>query len=152
MFDVSWFELSEGLLLIGCGNGEVSLWQTGKGKAWVQPGQSEVVSVECAYKTPLFIAGSMNGSLRLGSTEQGKVLFTIPAHSRNCNQVQWHPTSEKVFASCGADGMLKLWDHTLPKPNIASHRAHEVHFPDSDRNPDSGLQQVRSTYCNWLNR
>lgn len=82
----------------------------------------------------------MNGFLRLGSTEQGKMLFSIPAHPRNCNQVQWHPTSDKVFASCGADGTLKLWDHTLPKPNIASHRAHEVCFSDLDLNPDSGLQ------------
>ena len=51
-------------------------------------------------------------------------MFSLPAHIKNCNQVQWHPTSEKVFASCGGDGLLKLWDHTLPKPNISAHRAH----------------------------
>ena len=73
---------------------------------------------------PMFITGSMNGALNLGNIEGGKIIFTIPAHLKNCNQVQWHPTSDKVFASCGADGLLKLWDHTLPKPNISSHRAH----------------------------
>lgn len=55
-------------------------------------------------------------------------MFTLPAHMKNCNQVQWHPSSEKVFASVGADGLLKLWDHTLPKPNISSFRAHEVDY------------------------
>jgi len=51
------------------------------------------VSVECAYKNPLFIAGSLNGAVHVGSTEGGKLLFSIPAHIKNCNQVQWHPTS-----------------------------------------------------------
>ena len=41
----------------------------------------------------MFISGSMNGALNLGDIEGGKILFTIPAHLRNCNQVQWHPTS-----------------------------------------------------------
>ena len=51
-------------------------------------------------------------------------MFSLPAHTKNCNQVQWHPTSEKVFASVGGDGLLKLWDHTLPKPNISTFQAH----------------------------
>lgn len=42
---------------------------------------------------PMFIAGSMSGALNLGSIEGGKIIFTIPAHLKNCNQVQWHPTS-----------------------------------------------------------
>lgn len=58
----------------------------------------------------------------------------MPAHVKNCNQVQWHPTSEKVFASGGGDGLLKLWDHTLPKPNISSHRAHESEILSLDFN------------------
>ena len=128
IFDVSWFELNDQYLLLGSGSGEISFWNIGKGKTWAIPGQSEVVSVECAYKNPLFVAGCMNGTLHMGSTENGKLAFSLPAHIKNCNQVQWHPTSEKVFASCGADGLLKLWDHTLPKPNISSHRAHDVLF------------------------
>ena len=70
----------------------------------------------------------MNGFLHVGSTESGKSLFSLPAHIRNCNQVQWHPSSEKVFASCGGDGLLKLWDHTLQKPNISTNKAHDVNF------------------------
>ena len=68
----------------------------------------------------------MDGSVHLGNTETAKIEFTLPAHMRNCNQVQWHPSSEKVFASIGGDGLLKLWDHTLAKPNISSFRAHDV--------------------------
>lgn len=53
---------------------------------------------------------------------------------KNCNEVKWHPTSEKVFASGGGDGILKMWDHTLPKPNISSHRAHDAEIMSLDFN------------------
>ncbi len=128
MFDISWFELNDQFILIGSGSGEISFWNIGKSRTWTIPTNSEIHSVECAYKNPLFIAGSINGFIHFGNTEQGKSLFTIPGHSQNCNQVQWHPSSEKVFVSVGGDGMMKLWDHTLPKPNISSHKAHEVFF------------------------
>lgn len=72
-------------------------------------------------------------------------MFTLPAHMKNCNQVQWHPSSEKVFASVGGDGLLKLWDHTLPKPNISSFRAHDVKISlTKGRNNLPRFQQVRA--------
>jgi len=32
-------------MLLGGGNGEISFWEIGKGKAWIIPGKSEIVSV-----------------------------------------------------------------------------------------------------------
>ena len=134
MFDVSWFEGNDQFLLIGSGSGEATFWHIGKDRAWVQNLKAEIHSIECAYKTPIYIAGCLNGLIHMGTTENGKVLYEIPAHQRNCNEVKWHPTSEKVFASCGADGLLKMWDHTLPKPNISSHRAHDAEILSIDFN------------------
>ena len=94
---MSWFEGSDQFLLMGCGNGEISFWNIGKGKAWAIPNKSEVVSVECAYKNAMFIAGTLSGTLQVGTTEGGKLMYTLPAHVKNCNQVQWHPTSEKCL-------------------------------------------------------
>lgn len=45
VFSISWFELNDKFLLIGCGNGEVSFWEIGKGKAWVAKVQGEVNAV-----------------------------------------------------------------------------------------------------------
>lgn len=70
----------------------------------------------------------------MGNCETGKVAFQIPGHYKNCNEVKWHPTSEKVFATGGGDGILKMWDHTLPKPNISSHRAHDAEILSLDFN------------------
>lgn len=85
-------------------------------------------------KNPLFITGCQGGAIQVGNCDNGKIEFTIPGHIKNCNDVKWHPTSEKVFASCGQDGLLKMWDHTLPKPNISSHQAHNAQILAIDFN------------------
>lgn len=96
--------------------------------------KGEINCVECAFKNPLFIAAATGGMIYLGNCEGGKIEFTLPAHMKNCNEVKWHPTSDKVFASCGSDGLLKMWDHTLPKPNISSHQAHTAEILAIDFN------------------
>jgi peroxin-7 len=67
----------------------------------------------------------MNGNQRMGDSEKSAFLFMLPAHKGSCYQAQWHHASDRVFASAGGDGFLKLWDHSLPKQNIASVQAHE---------------------------
>ena len=127
--------------MVGCGNGLVILWNLQKGKLWQLETKNEVQSVEFAYKNPLFIATSMNnqhldkkGSIRVGDSEKASFLFMLPAHKGSCYQAQWHPTSEKVFASGGGDGCLKLWDHSLPNQNIASVAAHDGEIMSVDFN------------------
>lgn len=87
----------------------------------------------------------MNGSIRLGNSEKGEFLFMLPAHKGSCYQAQWHPTSEKVFASGGGDGCLKLWDHSLPNKNIASVVAHEGEIMSIDFNKYDEIIATAST-------
>lgn len=87
----------------------------------------------------------MNGSLRIGDSEKATFLFMLPAHKGSCYQAQWHPTSEKVFASGGGDGCLKIWDHSLPNKNIASVPAHEGEIMSVDFNKYDEIIATAST-------
>ena len=58
VFDVSWCEFSDKLLLAGCGNGSIIFWDITKGKIFSLETKNEVQSVEFAYKLPVFLATS----------------------------------------------------------------------------------------------
>ena len=76
----------------------------------------------------------MNGFIHFGNTQTGKIEFQLPGDGKACNEVKWHPSSEKVFASASGGGFLKMWDHTIPKPNISTHKAHDGEILSIDFN------------------
>ena len=38
---------------------------------------------------------------------------TTQNHHMAVHALRWNPFHQKVFASCGADWTVKIWDHTL---------------------------------------
>ena len=40
------------------------------------------------------------------------VLGTFQAHHMAVHAIRWNPFHQNVFASCGADWAVKIWDHT----------------------------------------
>ena len=42
----------------------------------------------------------------------GCCMCLLQAHHMAVHAIRWNPFHQSVFASCGADWTVKIWDHT----------------------------------------
>jgi peroxin-7 len=118
VFDCSWTEFNDNLLISACGDGSILLWDIKLGKLASQIGSNlgEVHCVECGFKNPnVFLSSGMDGIVRLWDIQLSKMVLAIPAHKGCAYQATWHPQQDSLFASAGNDGILRIWDLKNPK-------------------------------------
>lgn len=84
------------------------------------------MNVEFSHLTPqLLLSSSMLGLTRLYDFQAQKVIQSFKTHN-GCTQTStWHPVQPSMFATCGVDGALRLWDRNAPMKNVASVKAHQ---------------------------
>jgi histone-binding protein RBBP4 len=69
------------------------------------------------------------GSLSRDSAATAEAIVSIPnAHEGATEDVQWHTQHNYLFASCGDDGMVRVWDTRAADPTVASQvfKAHDM--------------------------
>eukprot|EP00825_Cyclidium_porcatum_P009398 TRINITY_DN1478_c0_g1_i1.p1 TRINITY_DN1478_c0_g1~~TRINITY_DN1478_c0_g1_i1.p1 ORF type:complete len:353 (+),score=52.39 TRINITY_DN1478_c0_g1_i1:1437-2495(+) len=114
VFDCSWAEVNQKLILSGCGNGEILLWDVDLEKVVSQLNGhvGEVQTLECSHKNQnLLLSAGIDSNIIVWDFLQGKQLQTLQkSHMKGIYQTTWHPNNQNLFASVGADGMLKIWD------------------------------------------
>lgn len=65
----------------------------------------------------MFLVGTEEGTLhKCSKAYTSKFLHSYSAHSMTVYAVEWNLFHSRVFATCGADWQLKIWDHTLLAP------------------------------------
>ena len=124
VYDVSWSEAADGVVATAGGDGSVKLWavnappQANLAASFSEHAREvSSLSWNVAQRKELLLSASWDDSVRLwdaASARPRPVAAFLNAHARCCYGVSWNARHADVFATCGGDGQLKIWDARRP--------------------------------------
>eukprot|EP01063_Lacrimia_lanifica_P025196 TRINITY_DN32974_c0_g1_i1.p2 TRINITY_DN32974_c0_g1~~TRINITY_DN32974_c0_g1_i1.p2 ORF type:complete len:354 (+),score=98.90 TRINITY_DN32974_c0_g1_i1:76-1137(+) len=128
-FDAAWSELAAHHVVVGCGDGNVLLWDlrtigTGQPQAVMRHSQGEVYSCHWnQVSKQVFATGCWNREIKIWNAQTCQPVRTYQEHMKELYCVKWSPKNNDMMASCSGDGMFKVWDARQPK-SLLSHPGH----------------------------
>ena len=79
IYDCSWTEFNDNLIICACGDGAIRMWEINSGNVMMDLKTNEKIeihSVECSHKNKnFFLSTTADGFVRLGDMQSGKFLF-----------------------------------------------------------------------------
>ncbi|XP_075453951.1 peroxisomal biogenesis factor 7 isoform X1 [Ascaphus truei] len=130
LFDVTWSEVSDNILVTSSGDGSLQLWDTSTPQGPVQVYKEhtqEVYSVDWSQTRgeQLLVSGSWDHTAKLWDPSIGKSLCTFTGHENIIYSTVWSPHIPGCFASASGDQTLRIWDVKSPvsKIVIPAHQA-----------------------------
>lgn len=103
-YGLSWSPREVGLLLSGSEDTTICLWDI---SAEIKPAATVL-----ALTTPSL------PSAHAGATKTIQALHTYRGHTEVVEDVQWNPHADSLFASCGDDKLIILWDRRQKESQI----------------------------------
>ncbi|XP_014389409.1 PREDICTED: peroxisomal biogenesis factor 7, partial [Myotis brandtii] len=115
LFDVTWSENNEHVLVTCSGDGSLQLWDTAKPTGPLQVYKEhtqEVYSVDWSQTRGehLVVSGSWDQTVKLWDPNVGKSLCTFRGHESVIYSTIWSPHIPGCFASASGDQTLRIWD------------------------------------------
>ncbi|KAE8602124.1 hypothetical protein XENTR_v10013890 [Xenopus tropicalis] len=130
LFDVTWSEISENIVVTSSGDGSLQLWDITKPQGPLQVFKEhtqEVYSVDWSQTRgeQLIVSGSWDHTVKLWDPSFGKPLCTFTGHENIIYSTIWSPHIPGCFASASGDQSLRIWDMKTPvsKVVIPAHQA-----------------------------
>jgi WD40 repeat protein len=72
-----------------------------------------VLAIAFSPKDPVLFTGSKDETIKCWHQKTGDNLFTLTGHRNTLFQIDHHPT-ERTIVSCSGDGLVCVWDYSLP--------------------------------------
>ncbi|XP_033099187.1 peroxisomal targeting signal 2 receptor-like [Anneissia japonica] len=119
LFDVTWAETNENLLVTGGGDGSIQVWDIaqpmGPLKVMKEHGK-EVYGVDWSQTRDeqLVVSASWDGTIKLWDITQPSSLATFTGHQHVVYCAIWSPHIPRCFASASGDKTLRIWDTRKP--------------------------------------
>lgn len=138
LYDCTWSEENENVLVSGSGDGSVKVWDVQSEENPLRSFEehtAEVYSVDWNLQgRETFLSGSWDDTIKLWSLMEDHALHTFQEHRYCVYSTVWSPSQADVFASASGDCTIKIWDangtyaRTLTDacstaPHTRSHRA-----------------------------
>ncbi|XP_063078446.1 peroxisomal biogenesis factor 7 [Engraulis encrasicolus] len=115
LFDVTWSENNEHVLVTGAGDGSIQLWDTENPQGPLQvlkEHTQEVYSVDWSQTRgeSLLVSGSWDHTAKVWDPERLHCLCTLRGHEGVVYSTIWSPHIPACIASASGDGTLRVWD------------------------------------------
>ncbi|KAL3882792.1 hypothetical protein ACJMK2_029099 [Sinanodonta woodiana] len=120
LFDVTWAENNENLLITGAGDGSLLLFDVAQSKgplkAWKEH-TKEVNSVDWSQTRDehLVLSASWDKLIKMWDIGRSQSLCTFVGHEYIVYSVVWSPHIPGCFASASGDHTLRIWDARQPQ-------------------------------------
>ncbi|KPP62045.1 peroxisomal biogenesis factor 7-like, partial [Scleropages formosus] len=115
LYDVTWSENNEHVLVTGSGDGSLQVWDTARSQGLLQvlnEHKQEVYSVDWSLTRgeALVVSGSWDHAAKVWDLERPHSLNTFHGHQGVIYSTIWSPLIPGCFASASGDGTLRVWD------------------------------------------
>ncbi|XP_064405180.1 peroxisomal targeting signal 2 receptor-like isoform X2 [Halichondria panicea] len=126
LFDVTWSELSEDVLVVGGGDASVLVFdqKVSRDPVAVLSGHTaEVSSVQWSVtrQEQLVLSSSWDGSVRVWDPQSRSCVSVFTHHQGIVYSASWAPHLPRTFASVSGDEQICLWDLSQPNPTTIYH-------------------------------
>ncbi|XP_050540719.1 peroxisomal targeting signal 2 receptor [Daktulosphaira vitifoliae] len=130
LFDVVWSKKFEELLVTASGDGSLQMWnykQPQKPLRTFTEHTKEVCSVDwCQNPVDDFIlSSSWDSSVKLWDPNKYCSLTTYKGHTRLVYEVKWSSFMSSCFVSVSGDGMMSVWNCSMPIRPATTINAHQ---------------------------
>ncbi|KAL4233280.1 peroxisomal targeting signal 2 receptor [Mactra antiquata] len=140
LFDVTWAENNENVVVAGAGDGSLLLYDVKNPKV-------NSVSWSQTRDENLIVTGSWDKLIKLWSIDNPKSLSTYTGHEGIVYSVIWSPRIPGCFASASGDGTVRLWDRRTSYPQTVI-SAHQMEVLTCDWNKyDQNILYTGSVDC-----
>ncbi|XP_030626909.1 peroxisomal biogenesis factor 7 [Chanos chanos] len=130
LFDVTWSENNEHILVTGGGDGSLQIWDTANPHGPLQvlkEHTQEVYAVDWSQTRGenLVVSGSWDHTVRVWDPEQSRCVGVFQGHEGVLYSTVWSPHIPACFASTSGDGTLRVWDVKIGSCRLAipAHKA-----------------------------
>ncbi|KAL2081932.1 hypothetical protein ACEWY4_021750 [Coilia grayii] len=115
LFDVTWSENNEHVLVTGAGDGSIQVWDSENSQGPLQvlkEHTQEVYSVDWSQTRgeTLLVSGSWDHTAKVWDPERLQCLCTLRGHEGVVYSTIWSPHIPGCIASASGDGTLRVWD------------------------------------------
>ena len=107
----------ENIFVSGSSDNSAKLWtQDGILLATLVSHTDSVIACAFSHQENVVFTGSRDETIKAWNTKSHQLLFTIRGYQNTVFEIDHHP-NERCFISCSGDGVICLWEYSLP-PNV----------------------------------